>query len=109
GEIGLMEALSLTSPPEFAKSLFQGVNSGLAGMAHEALAVFGGSQGGAFSHSGNFGLPGVGGNRALGKRMAAARGCTGDNWTALDRLWTNESSWNEKDRNKSAGALGIPQ
>jgi hypothetical protein len=27
----------------------------------------------------------------------------------LDKLWTKESGWNEKARNRSSGAYGIPQ
>jgi hypothetical protein len=27
----------------------------------------------------------------------------------LDKLWTKESHWNERARNKSSGAYGIPQ
>jgi hypothetical protein len=47
--------------------------------------------------------------RAIGRRLAAARGWTGRQWTCLDELWTRESSWHVHDRNGSSGAYGIPQ
>lgn len=48
-------------------------------------------------------------NSALGKRMAASRGWTGANWSALNSLWTGESGWNQFAKNPSSGAYGIPQ
>lgn len=50
-----------------------------------------------------------GGAVALGQQMAAARGWTGGQWSALNALWTGESGWNPTARNKSSGAFGIPQ
>ncbi len=48
-------------------------------------------------------------NRALGQKMAAARGWTGAQWTALDKLWgTYESGW-RTDAANASGAYGIPQ
>jgi len=47
--------------------------------------------------------------RAIGKVRAAAMGWTGPQWTALEKLWTNESGWNPKAKNPSSGAYGIPQ
>lgn len=46
--------------------------------------------------------------RAIGKRMAAQRGWTGNQWAALDRLWAAESGWQVTAGNAS-GAYGIPQ
>jgi uncharacterized protein YabE (DUF348 family) len=51
----------------------------------------------------------VGGNRAIGQQMAAARGWTGSQWTCLEKLWTKESGWNHLAANPSSGAYGIPQ
>jgi resuscitation-promoting factor RpfB len=49
-------------------------------------------------------------NRALGKTMAAARGWTGAQWTALDTLWgTYESGWSSTVANPGSGAAGIAQ
>src|SRR6266702_3457708 len=48
-------------------------------------------------------------NRVLGRTMAAAMGWTGDQWTALDNLWTRESRWQNKIANPTSGAYGIPQ
>lgn len=46
---------------------------------------------------------------ALGEQMAAARGWTGSQWTALYTLWMRESGWNPGSVNRSSGACGIPQ
>ena len=48
-------------------------------------------------------------SRAIGKQLAANMGWTGTQWTALETLWTKESGWNRKAKNKSSGAYGIPQ
>jgi hypothetical protein len=61
------------------------------------------------------GLLGIGGGghggsaRATGKKMAAAYGWRGAQWTALNKLWQYESGWNPDNVNKSSGAYGIPQ
>jgi hypothetical protein len=46
--------------------------------------------------------------RALGQKMAAARGWTGAQWQCLDNIWTRESGWSTTAENPS-GAYGIPQ
>lgn len=46
---------------------------------------------------------------AVGQRMAAGMGWTGDEWSALKKLWDGESNWNPKAKNPSSGAYGIPQ
>lgn len=51
----------------------------------------------------------VAGNKALGQRMAAALGWTGDNWTALLALWMQESGWSNTALNPTSGAYGIAQ
>ena len=52
----------------------------------------------------------ISGNRALGKQLAEQLyGWTGDNWNALERLWTGESGWNHHAENPSSHAYGIPQ
>jgi resuscitation-promoting factor RpfB len=49
-------------------------------------------------------------NVALGKRMAAAAGWTGPQWSCLDALWTRESGWQTEVWNTAgSGAYGIPQ
>jgi len=50
-------------------------------------------------------------NIKLGKEMSYARGWTdaNDEWDALYMLWMKESGWNDKARNPSSGAYGIPQ
>jgi hypothetical protein len=49
-------------------------------------------------------------NVALGKRMAAAAGWAGPQWSCLDALWTRESGWQAEVWNTAgSGAYGIPQ
>lgn len=49
-------------------------------------------------------------NVALGKKMAAAAGWTGAQWSCLDALWTRESGWQAQVWNYGgSGAYGIPQ
>src|SRR5262249_39904897 len=40
-------------------------------------------------------------NRANGQLQAAAHGWIGEQWTALDKLWTRESGWNNLVTNPS--------
>ncbi len=49
------------------------------------------------------------GNIALGKKMAAKQGWTGNQWKALYNLWMGESGWDEHADNPSSDAYGIPQ
>lgn len=44
-----------------------------------------------------------------GKQMAADYGWTGGQWSALYKLWTNESGWRWWADNPSSDAYGIPQ
>lgn len=48
-------------------------------------------------------------NRELGRRLAAERGWTGAEWTALDGLWQRESGWRAHALNPTSGACHIPQ
>lgn len=49
-------------------------------------------------------------NKAIGRMLATAYGWgSGDQWTALDMLWTRESGWRNDAENQSSGALGIAQ
>ncbi|OZG66679.1 lytic transglycosylase [Bifidobacterium hapali] len=47
--------------------------------------------------------------QAYAAGAAAQRGWTGDEWTALVKLWTRESNWRWSAENKWSGAYGIPQ
>ena len=49
------------------------------------------------------------GNRAIGCAVVLERGFGLDQMPCLDKLFTKESGWNPKARNKSSGAFGIPQ
>lgn len=48
-------------------------------------------------------------NIALGRQMAAQRGWTGAQWSALSQLWMRESGWRTNADNPSSSAYGIPQ
>ncbi|MFC9505401.1 C40 family peptidase [Streptomyces sp. NPDC057002] len=48
-------------------------------------------------------------NVALGKKMAAEMGWSGSQWTALYKLWHNESGWRHWADNPNSDAYGIPQ
>lgn len=50
-----------------------------------------------------------GANRAIGRKLAAQRGWTGDQWTCLNNLWTKESGWRHAADNPYSSAYGIPQ
>lgn len=53
---------------------------------------------------------GAAANKNLAKYMAAyLYGWKGDEWDALNALWMQESGFNEKAKNPSSGAYGIPQ
>ncbi len=49
------------------------------------------------------------GNRAIGCAVLLDSGFGLDQMPCLDKLFTKESGWNPKARNKSSGAYGIPQ
>jgi hypothetical protein len=50
------------------------------------------------------------GARSVGKAMAKSKSGWGDRqYTCLNTLWTKESRWNYRSRNKVTGAHGIPQ
>lgn len=52
----------------------------------------------------------VGGNQALGEELASSMyGWEGSEWTALQSLWNQESSWSNTAKNPTSGAYGIPQ
>lgn len=51
----------------------------------------------------------VSGNRAIGARLAAARGWGGEQFECLDALWTRESGWITTADNPTSSAYGIPQ
>jgi len=68
----------------------------------------GGGTGGGGGRGGS-GPVSTGANVALGRLMAAAYGWTGGQFVDLNKLWTQESGWNNHARNPSSGAYGIPQ
>ena len=52
----------------------------------------------------------VGGNKGIGQQLASGYGWgSGNEWDALDKLWTQESTWDNHAENSSSGAYGIPQ
>ncbi|GAA2916930.1 hypothetical protein GCM10020221_11190 [Streptomyces thioluteus] len=46
-------------------------------------------------------------NKTAAKQMLSAMGW-GNQFGALDNIWTNESGWNQFAKNPSSGAYGIP-
>jgi hypothetical protein len=48
-------------------------------------------------------------NQALGRLMAAAKGWTGAQWTALNNIVMAESGWSDTVTNPGSGAAGIAQ
>jgi hypothetical protein len=48
-------------------------------------------------------------NKMLAVPLIAERGWSLRQWKCLDRLWTRESGWNHRARNRWSGAYGIPQ
>jgi hypothetical protein len=49
------------------------------------------------------------GNRQIGCSLLSWAGFSTNQFTCLDNLFTRESHWNPRARNKSSGATGIPQ
>ncbi|WJN62832.1 hypothetical protein [Streptomyces phage phiScoe2] len=47
--------------------------------------------------------------REIGRELAAERGWTGAEWTALEDLWTRESGWSPHAQNPTSTAYGIAQ
>ena len=47
--------------------------------------------------------------KAYARMKCTARGWGDDQFSALEKLWQRESSWNPKAENPSSGAYGIPQ
>jgi uncharacterized protein YukE len=70
-----------------------------------------GNNGGSADSSGSTAVSSVTAQQAmaLGQKMAAARGWTGQQFTCLQKLWVKESGWNAAAKNPSSGAFGIPQ
>lgn len=48
-------------------------------------------------------------NVAIGQRLAAERGWSGNEFQCLYQLWQKESKWNHLANNRNSGAYGIPQ
>ena len=90
------------------------ISSALGGLGGGMVGISGGANyGSAGSGSGTRGAGGStmtgGGNVALAKRLAAARGWAGVQWTDLDKLWTKESNFSNTAMNPGSGAYGIAQ
>ena len=47
--------------------------------------------------------------KTFAKRLYLSHGATLIQWKCLDQLWTRESHWNYKARNRNGGAYGIAQ
>jgi TP901 family phage tail tape measure protein len=118
---GLMKGMSKTGGTAIAKKVFGSLPKALAAIAKKGLVSISSLPGKALKALGGLGgdllgLLGLGGggggsskNQKIGEQLAAIRGWTGANWSALKQLWNGESGWNERALNKSSGAYGIPQ
>jgi hypothetical protein len=51
----------------------------------------------------------TGGNQSIGQQLASDMGWEGADWSALVKLWNQESGWNNHADNPSSHAYGIPQ
>ena len=118
---GLMKGLATTSGTAIAKTVFGDLPHALGSIVHKGLVALTKLPGKALSALGKLGgdfldLLGLGGggggssaNQKIGETLAATYGWSGPQWTALRALWNGESGWNEKAKNASSGAFGIPQ
>jgi hypothetical protein len=80
------------------------------GLAAAAAQKAGGGGGGFGNLTGGGGLGGTPAqNRALGMKLAAARGWTGAQWDAYDKLVMKESGWRNTAQNPKSTAYGIGQ
>lgn len=95
---------------DIGRNMMLGLEGGIKAHAHAAVSAARAAAEAAAAAAGT-GSGGriLGGVVALGQRMAAARGWTGGQWSALFNLWQGESGWNPAARNPSSGAAGIPQ
>lgn len=84
-------------------------SSGLAGTSSSGSKNTANSSSGSLSPGGAAVPSSVSGNTAMAKSMAAQRGWSGNEWSALYKLWTQESGFNSTIANQSSGAYGIPQ
>jgi hypothetical protein len=48
-------------------------------------------------------------NKSLARPMVSRHGWSSAQFSCLSRLWTRESGWNHRARNRYSGAYGIPQ
>jgi len=117
----LLSAIGIKSPPDWAvdagrhimTGLLRGLGGNVSGVT-QYMANLSKRFGGFFV--GQEGLLGGGGPGAgtssilaLGQRIAASHGWAGAQWSALFRLWMNESGWNPNAQNPTSTAYGIPQ
>lgn len=85
---------------------------GAMGLAASATSTSGGTSNGdsgSSSVSDKDAPKNVKANVALGKKMAAKLGWTGNQWDALYKLWMGESGWRHWADNPNSDAYGIPQ
>jgi TP901 family phage tail tape measure protein len=91
---------------DMGKQLMVGLQNGIAAHAAGPLAA---AAAAANAIGTTAGAVTIGTNQALGQQMAAAYGWTGAEWNALNQLEMMEAGWNNRARNPSSGAYGIPQ
>lgn len=112
GLIFIWSGVKGSSVTKVFQSLIQGQRPD-AGNDHPVGTPMGsGSSGGSSPSPGGTDAAGgtVAQNKAIGKQLAASYGWdSGAQWDALVWVWDHESGWNNKAKNPSSGAYGIPQ
>lgn len=110
GLIFIWSGVKGSSITKVFQSLIQGTKPET-GNDHPIGTPTGGSSPSAPSTGGTDAVGGTKGqNQAIGKQLAASYGWdSGAEWDALVWVWDHESGWNNKAKNPSSGAYGIPQ
>ncbi len=78
-------------------------------LSASSTSTSGGTESTGTSDAGKDAPKNVKANVALGKKMAAEMGWTGNQWEALYKLWMGESGWRHWADNPNSDAYGIPQ
>lgn len=111
GAVFLVAAIKGLSVGDVTRSILQGKDP----LTNPQTTGIGITSGAGTPSGGSAPSAGAGGgtattNQGIGRLWAATYGwSTGAEWDALVKLWNQESSWNNKAKNPSSGAYGIPQ
>lgn len=106
--VGGGDVSGTSGPPSGVAEVFAMASAALKRSNPNANALTAGS-GGAGASAATAAPGNASGVVAMGQKMAAAMGWTGQEWDALYSLWQKESGWNPSAANASSSARGIPQ